>query len=47
MELRLQGNSWAGGPDDLGCTKTISADTATATEECPMWTIHYGLARNG
>lgn len=47
MELRLQGNSWAGGPDELGCAKTISAEASTATEECPMWTIHYSLGRNG
>jgi hypothetical protein len=47
MELRLQGNSWAGGPDELGCTKTISADASTATEVCKMWTIHYSLGRNG
>jgi len=47
MDLRLQGNSWAGGPDELGCNKTINVDATTATEICPMWTINYTLAKTG
>jgi hypothetical protein len=47
VDLHLQGNSWVGGPDELGCNKTISADAATATEVCPMWTIQYTLAKTG
>jgi hypothetical protein len=47
MDLVMQGGSWTGGPNEIGCTKTINAEATTATEACKFWNINWALTKTG
>lgn len=47
LDLQAQGESWSGGPNAIGCSKTIDPGAATATEVCKSWIINYALTNNG